>query len=61
MRDPYAVLGVPRSATAENIKTRYRRLAKALHPDGNKNDPKAAAHFSELNAAYEILGDEDNV
>jgi hypothetical protein len=59
MRDPYAVLGVPRSATTENIKTRYRRLGKALHPDGNKNDPKAAAHFAELNAAYEILGDED--
>jgi curved DNA-binding protein CbpA len=59
MRDLYAVLGVPRTATAEDIKTRYRRHAKALHPDGNKNDPKAAAHFAELNAAYEILGDED--
>jgi hypothetical protein len=59
MRDPYAVLGVPRSATSEEIKTLYRRLAKELHPDGNKNDPKAAAAFAELNAAYEILGDED--
>jgi hypothetical protein len=59
MRDPYAVLGVPRSAPAEDIKTCYRRLAKAMHPDGNKNDPKAPAHFAELNAAYEILGDED--
>lgn len=59
MRDPYAVLGVPRSATSEEIKTLYRRLAKSLHPDGNKNDPKAAAAFAELNSAYEILGDED--
>ncbi|MBO0755500.1 MAG: J domain-containing protein, partial [Bradyrhizobiaceae bacterium] len=59
MRDPYAVLGVPRSATSEEIKTVYRRLAKALHPDGNKDDPKAAAAFAELNAAHEILGDED--
>jgi hypothetical protein len=59
MRDPYAVLGVPRSATSEEIKTLYRRLAKVLHPDGNKSDPKAAAAFAELNAAYEILGDED--
>jgi hypothetical protein len=58
MRDPYAVLGVPRSATSEEIKALYRRLAKSLHPDGN-NDPKAAAAFGELNAAYEILGDED--
>jgi DnaJ domain len=59
MRDPYAVLGVPRSATSEEIKTLYRRLAKARHPDGNKSDPKAVAAFAELNAAYEILGDED--
>jgi hypothetical protein len=57
MRDPYAVLRVPRSATPEEIKTLYRRLAKVLHPDGNNNDPKAAAAFAELNAAYEILGD----
>lgn len=59
MRDPYAVLGVPRSATAEDIKNGYRRLAKVLHPDGNKNDPQAGARFAELTAAYEILGDGD--
>jgi DnaJ domain len=57
MRDPYAVLGVPQSATAKDIKNCYRRLAKALHPDGNRNDPKAGARFAELTAAYEILGD----
>jgi DnaJ-class molecular chaperone len=58
MRDPYEVLGVPRGASATNIKSAFRKLAKKLHPDANKNDPKAAGRFSELNAAYEILGDE---
>jgi DnaJ-class molecular chaperone len=59
MRDPYEVLGVQRSASAADIKGAYRRLAKKLHPDANKQDPKAAARFAELNAAYEILGEED--
>ncbi|WJR80262.1 DnaJ C-terminal domain-containing protein [Bradyrhizobium sp. NP1] len=59
MRDPYEVLGVPRSATAATIKSAYRKLAKKHHPDSNKNDPKAAARFSEINSANEILGDED--
>lgn len=58
MRDPYDVLGVPRSADAAAIKSAYRRLAKKLHPDANKSDPKAAQRFGELNGAYEILGDE---
>src|ERR1700704_236093 len=57
MRDPYDVLGVPRSAEAAAIKSAYRRLAKKLHPDANKNDPKAAQRFGELNTAYEILSD----
>src|ERR1700683_3016328 len=59
MRDPYEVLGVDRKASAADIKSAYRRLAKKLHPDANKNDPKAASRFSELNAAHEIIGDED--
>jgi DnaJ-class molecular chaperone len=59
MRDPYEVLGVDRKASAGDIKTAYRRLAKKLHPDANKNDPKAASRFSELNAAHELLADED--
>ncbi|HEU5273388.1 MAG TPA: DnaJ C-terminal domain-containing protein [Xanthobacteraceae bacterium] len=58
MRNPYDVLGVPRSADAAAIKGAFRRLAKKLHPDANKNDPKAAQRFGELNGAYEILGDE---
>jgi DnaJ-class molecular chaperone len=59
MRDPYEVLGVDRKASAGDIKSAYRKLAKKLHPDANKNDPKAAGRFSELNAAYEILGEDD--
>ncbi|SDT55454.1 DnaJ C-terminal domain-containing protein [Bradyrhizobium canariense] len=59
MRDPYEVLGVPRGASAAAIKSAYRKLAKKHHPDNNKNDPKAAARFSELNSANEIVGDED--
>jgi DnaJ-class molecular chaperone len=59
MRDPYEILGVTKSATPASIKSAYRRLAKKLHPDANKQDEKAASKFAELNAAYEILGDED--
>src|ERR1700688_2003456 len=59
MRDPYEVLGVTRSASAADIKSAFRRLAKKLHPDANKHDPKAASRFAEINAAYEIIGDKD--
>ena len=59
MRDPYEVLGVRRDASAAAIKSAYRKLAKKHHPDNNKNDPKSAARFSELNSANEIIGDED--
>jgi DnaJ-class molecular chaperone len=59
MRDPYEVLGVPRGANAAAIKSAFRKLAKKHHPDSNKDDPKAAARFAEINAANEILGDED--
>jgi DnaJ-class molecular chaperone len=57
MRDPYEVLGVPRGASEGAIKSAFRKLAKKLHPDANKNDPKAATRFAELNTAYEIVGD----
>ena len=59
MRDPYEVLGVSKGANEADVKSAYRRLAKKLHPDANKHDPKAASRFAELNAAYEIVGDGD--
>ncbi|WP_416193714.1 DnaJ C-terminal domain-containing protein [Nitrobacter sp. TKz-YC01] len=58
MRDPYEILGVQRGASAAAIKSAFRKLAKKHHPDANKNDPKAAERFAELNSANEILGDE---
>jgi len=59
MRDPYEILGVSKGASERDIKSAYRRLAKKLHPDANKHDPKAASRFAELNAAYEIVGDDE--
>jgi len=58
MRDPYDVLGVSKGASAAEIKNAYRKLAKKLHPDANKHDPRAASRFAQLNSAYEILGEE---
>lgn len=58
MRDPYEVLGVQKNASPAAVKSAFRRLAKKLHPDANKQDQKAASKFAELNAAYEILGDD---
>ena len=57
-RDPYTVLGVSKSAKADDIKKAFRRLAKKYHPDQNKDDPKAKEKFAEANQAYEILGEE---
>jgi DnaJ-class molecular chaperone len=59
MRDPYEVLGVKKSASAPEIKSAFRKLAKKHHPDANKNDPKAAERFAEVNSANEIIGDAD--
>ena len=55
--DPYFQLGVPRSATAAEIKRAYRKLASAIHPDKNPNDPYATTRFQQLQEAYEILED----
>ncbi|HEY0930514.1 MAG TPA: J domain-containing protein [Gemmatimonas sp.] len=57
--DYYAVLGVPSSASADEIKKQYRRLAKQYHPDANQNDPKAADRFKEISEAYNVIGDAD--
>jgi len=57
MRNPYQVLGVKRDASAAEIKSAFRKLAKKHHPDQNKDDPKAKERFAEVNAAYEIVGD----
>lgn len=59
MRDPYAVLGVARSASEKEVKTAYRKLAKQFHPDQNKTDPNTQAKFAEVTAAYDLLGDKD--
>ncbi|KQT65107.1 MULTISPECIES: DnaJ C-terminal domain-containing protein [unclassified Aureimonas] len=59
MRDPYAVLGVAKSASEKDIKSAFRQLAKKYHPDANANDASASARFNEANQAYEILGDKD--
>lgn len=56
-RDHYEVLGVSRSAGADEIKAAFRKLAAQHHPDKNGGDPKAATRFKEINAAYQVLSD----
>ena len=58
-RDLYDVLGVSKSATATEIKSQYRKLARKYHPDLNKDNKEAAERFKEVSAAYDILGDKD--
>ncbi len=57
--DPYAILGVPRGASEADIKKAYRKLAKELHPDRNKDDPKKAERFAKVTQAYDLLTDKD--
>lgn len=59
MADLYAELGVARGATEADIKKAYRKLAKELHPDKNKDNPKATERFSQVTRAYDILTDKD--
>eukprot|EP00741_Cyanophora_paradoxa_P008838 tig00001384_g8555.t1 len=58
-RDPYEVLGVPKSASAADLKKAYFQLAKKYHPDVNKSDKDAEKKFAEINAAYDILKDDE--
>ena len=55
----YETLGVPRGASAKEIRAAYRRLARKHHPDVNPNDAGAEARFKEVQAAYDVLGDEE--
>lgn len=59
-RDYYDILGVARTASLEEIKKRYRELARQLHPDVNPNNPEAARRFGEISEAYRTLSDADS-
>lgn len=58
-RDYYEVLGVSRSASADEIRRAYKKLAKKLHPDANADDPSAEKKFAEVTEAYDVLSDEE--
>lgn len=59
MGDPYSTLGVARTASEKEVKSAYRKLAKELHPDRNKDNPNAAEKFSDATKAYDLLSDKD--
>ena len=58
-RDYYEVLGVAQTASADEVKSAYRRLARKHHPDVNQGDKAAESRIKEINEAYEVLGDAD--
>lgn len=57
MTDPYAILGVSKTASTDEIRKAYRKLAKSLHPDARPDDARAQEKFSEVSAAYKLLAD----
>ena len=58
-QDPYSVLGVAKTASDEEIRKAYRKLAKQYHPDRNAGDDKAEAKFKEISGAFDIVGDKE--
>ena len=58
-RDPYEVLGVPRSAGSDDIRKAFRKLAKKHHPDANPGDKASEERFKQVSAAFDLLGDVD--
>ncbi|HVH10026.1 MAG TPA: DnaJ C-terminal domain-containing protein [Gemmatimonadales bacterium] len=58
-QDYYQILGVPETASTDEIKKAFRRLAKQYHPDRNPNQPQAAERFKEINEAHDVLSDAD--
>jgi molecular chaperone DnaJ len=58
-KDYYAILGVPETATAKEVKSAYRKLSRQFHPDANAGDPAAEERFKEISAAYDVIGDEE--
>jgi DnaJ-class molecular chaperone len=58
-QDPYQELGVARTASADEVRRAFRKLAKELHPDRNPGDKKAEERFKRVSAAFDIVGDEE--